>query len=261
MPSASSASRGPCLDPGGGRVFERPRLPSTQGMSLGRGGSSRNTTAAGLRLGNRLPPSGRAGRRQPTRWFRLAYPNDSEKLLDEEHALIRHAKRGDRQAFAVLVERYWDRLYRWLYHLTHNRHAAEDLSQEAFLKALAGLDTFRDGSNFKAWLFRIAYNGFVNQARKVSRQRDTFPAQVASTAEGPAEQAMSREALQQLARAVGRLPDEFKASFLLRVEEGLSFRQIAEVVGTTEETARWRVFKARQKLMDVLAPQLEQEKP
>lgn len=262
MPSASSASRGPCLDPGGGRVFERPRLPSTQGMSLGRGGSSRNTTAAGLRLENRLPPSGRAaGRRQPTRWFRLAYPNDSEKLLDEEHALIRHAKRGDRQAFAVLVERYWDRLYRWLYHLTHNRHAAEDLSQEAFLKALAGLDTFRDGSNFKAWLFRIAYNGFVNQARKVSRQRDTFPAQVASSAEGPAEQAMSREALQLLARAVGRLPDEFKASFLLRVEEGLSFRQIAEVVGTTEETARWRVFKARQKLMDVLAPQLEQEKP
>ena len=82
-----------------------------------------------------------------------------------------------------------------------------------------------------------------------------------ATSEGPVEQAISREGMQLLARAVGRLPDEFKAAFLLRVEEGLSFRQVAEVVGTTEETARWRVFKARQKLMDVLAPQLEQEKP
>ncbi len=208
----------------------------------------------------RLPVVGKQ-RTTPTRWLRLAYPNDASNLLDEEHALTREAKGGDRQAFAVLVERYWDRLYRWLYNLTHNRHAAEDLAQEAFLKALAGLDTFREGSNFKAWLFRIAYNGFVNQARKVCRQRDTFPTELAATSEGPVEQAMSREGLQLLARAVGRLPDEFKAAFLLRVEEGLSFRQVAEVVGTTEETARWRVFKARQKLMDVLAPQVEQEKP
>src|SRR2546429_6986616 len=121
----------------------------------------------------------------------LSYHEDVDGLRAEEHALVASAQRGDRPAFAVLVERYWERLYRWLYHLTHNRHAAEDLSQEAFLKALAGLESFRDGSNFKAWLFRIAYNGFVNQARKVCRQRDSFPAQVASHAEGPVQQAMS----------------------------------------------------------------------
>ena len=56
----------------------------------------------------------------------------------------------------MLVERYWDRLYRWLYHLTHDRHAAEDVAQETFLKAFAKLGTFRAGSNFRAWLFRIA---------------------------------------------------------------------------------------------------------
>ena len=72
---------------------------------------------------------------------------------------------------------------------------------------------------------------------------------------------MSRENLQVLTRAVGRLPPDFRAAFLLRVEEGLSFREIASVLETTEETARWRVFKARQKLMDVLAPQLDREKP
>ena len=67
--------------------------------------------------------------------------------------------------------------------------------------------------------------------------------------------------MQGLARAVNRLPADFRAALLLRVEEGLSFRQIADVLDLTEETARWRVFKARQKLMSLLAPQLEQEKP
>ncbi len=70
---------------------------------------------------------------------------------------------------------------------------------------------------------------------------------------------MSREMLQLLARAVGRLPPDYRAALLLRVEEDLSFAAIAGVLGIKEETARWRVFKARQKLMGVLAPQLERE--
>ena len=63
-----------------------------------------------------------------------------------------------------------------------------------------------------------------------------------------------------MTRAIGRLPAEFRAPLLLRVEEGLSFREIAAILDTTEETARWRVFKARQKLLSVLAPQLDREK-
>jgi RNA polymerase sigma-70 factor (ECF subfamily) len=74
------------------------------------------------------------------------------------------------------------------------------------------------------------------------------------------EQALSREALQLLARAVARLPAEFRSAFLLRAEEGMSFREVGQALGITEETARWRVFKARQKLMSVLAPQLDREK-
>ena len=173
--------------------------------------------------------------------------------------LIRGAQQGDRRAFAALVERYWDRLYRWLYHLTHNRHTAEDLAQEAFLKALGHLDSFRAGTNFGAWLFRIAHNAWVNQARSAARDRLPVPDQLPCRDEGPVEQVLTRESLQLLARAVGRLPAEFRAAFLLRAEEGLSFRQIADVLGLTEETARWRVFKARQKLLSVLAPQLERE--
>ena len=207
--------------------------------------------------------------------------------VDEEHILILSAQKGDRQAFAVLVERYWDRLYRWLYHLTHHRHSAEDLAQEAMLKAFAHLSQFqfrRDkpgntlgsahrnpptgkpgdspsspSGNFQAWLFRIAYNSFVTQWRSDGRARQVFPRRLPALEEGPVDQVLSREMLQLLARAVGRLPSDFRAAFLLRAEQGLSFNEIAHVLGIKEETARWRVFKARQKLMKVLAPELNRE--
>jgi RNA polymerase sigma-70 factor (ECF subfamily) len=85
--------------------------------------------------------------------------------------------------------------------------------------------------------------------------------ELAGHGSGPVEEVLSREALQELARAVNRVPVEFRGPLLLRAEEGLSFRQIADILGLTEETARWRVFKARQKLLQVLTPQLERENP
>jgi RNA polymerase sigma-70 factor, ECF subfamily len=183
-------------------------------------------------------------------------------VLPDEHELLSKAQTGSREAFAAVVEHYWDRLYRWLYHLSHDRHTAEDVAQESFLKAFSHLSSFRPGTSFQAWLFRIAHNALVNLRRadrKKARQR--FPEHVPALSSGPAEEAMSREALQMLARAVGRLPRDFRAAFLLRVEEDLSFREIAEALETTEETARWRVFKARQKLMEGLAPHLDRESP
>jgi RNA polymerase sigma-70 factor (ECF subfamily) len=179
----------------------------------------------------------------------------------DEHELVCRAQKGSREAFAVLVEFYWDHLYRWLYHLCHDRHAAEDVAQETFLKAFARIDSFQAGTRFQAWLFRIGHNTLINQRRAVRKAVQSFPEHVPAAGAGPPEEAMSREGLQLLARAVGRLPRDFRAAFLLRVEEGLSFRDIAAVLQTTEETARWRVFKARQKLLEVLASHLESEGP
>ncbi|HEY8506067.1 MAG TPA: sigma-70 family RNA polymerase sigma factor, partial [Gemmataceae bacterium] len=201
---------------------------------------------------------GRGGRDRPHRpgsdVQRVAF--DPNHLPDEEAELLQDAQLGDRRAFAALIERYWERLYRWLYHLTRDVHAAEDLAQESFLKAYAALKSFRLGSNFRAWLYRIAHNNFINHRRAGRRVRSALPEEVLAPPGGPVEDALGRELLERLGQAVGKLPAEFRAALMLRAEEGLSFRQIAEVLGTTEETARWRVFKARQKLMQLMAPEL-----
>jgi RNA polymerase sigma-70 factor (ECF subfamily) len=194
------------------------------------------------------------------RAVRVASPDSYGVALIEEQRQIVRAQAGDRPAFAALVERYWDRLYRWLFQMTRDCHAAEDLVQETLLKAFAGLGKFRPGSNFGAWLFRIAHNNFANHYRATHRRLEVFPEDLPAGGPRPDEEAQSREALHNLAVAVAALPAEYRAALLLRVEEGLSFREIADVLDLTEETARWRVFKARQKLLHLLAPQ-EQEKP
>lgn len=178
-------------------------------------------------------------------------------LPNEEAEWIRAAQSGDRDGFNRLVERYWDRLYRWLYRMTHDRHTAEDLTQETFLKALGAVHSFRPGSNFRAWVFTIGHNNLVNQKRSERRTKHQLPEDAAAPEMNGVETTTeNREVLEVVNKAVAELPADFRAALLLRVQEGLSFREVAKILGTTEETARWRVFKARQKLMKVLSPEL-----
>src|SRR5438105_7319383 len=92
------------------------------------------------------------------RCYTRVYTTVGLVLKTDEQVLIESAQHGEREAFAELVKHYWDRLYRWLYHLTHDRHLAEDLVQESFLRAFRALASFQAGTNFQAWLFRIAHN-------------------------------------------------------------------------------------------------------
>jgi RNA polymerase sigma-70 factor (ECF subfamily) len=187
----------------------------------------------------------------------------SSKLPDRvpvEEFLVRRAQKGDREAFASLIDTYWDALYRWMYRLTRHRQTAEDLTQETFLKAYARLQSFQAGTNFHAWVFRIGFNTFANHRRDNARVRESLPEQVEARRDGPVEEAMDRESMRLLQAAVHRLPEELRTAFLLRVQEDLSFREIAGVLSLTEETARWRVYKARQQLLQAMAPELEREK-
>lgn len=179
-----------------------------------------------------------------------------------EHELVLQAQQGNRQAFAALVDCYWPRVFRWLFGLTHNTHTAEELTQDTFLKAWAALGSLTGGTGFRAWLFRIASNGLTD-SRRGPRGKPVrgLPEGVASRDRGPVAAVLSQESLTIVSDACARLPPHFRAPFLLRTFEDLSFAEIADALGVTEETVRWRVFKARQLLLEELGHYLDRKSP
>jgi len=160
--------------------------------------------------------------------------------------------KGDREAFAQLVLFYNEALYRWVARLTGNSHAAEDLVQDTFVRAYQAITRLRPDTNLKAWLFRIAHNLYANWVRDRKGKNATLPTEVFDSHSGPEELAQENETSRRLQQGIDKLPEEWKIALLLRIQEDMAFREIAVALGTTEETARWRVYKARQKLMETL---------
>jgi RNA polymerase sigma-70 factor (ECF subfamily) len=180
----------------------------------------------------------------------------------EELGWVRRAQAGDRTAFAALVDLYWERLRRWLYGLTGKEHFAEDLTQEAFTRAWAALPRLTAELRFQPWLFRIARNCLLDN-RRGQRGIDPqpLPEQLPEKGEGPLGELLEREAHQAVQTALARLPEQYRTAYLLWTQADLPYSEIAQVLGTTEETARWRVYKARQYLLNELRPYLAVPEP
>jgi RNA polymerase sigma-70 factor (ECF subfamily) len=177
-----------------------------------------------------------------------------------EHQWITQAQAGDKQAFAALVDLYWPRIYRWLYGLTGNTHTAEELTQDAFLKAWTALPSFQGSSGFKAWLFRIAGNKLIDSRRGPRGiAPEVLPDSLATREQGPVAAVLSQESQTVVQEACARLPNKLKEAFLLRTQEEMSFEEIGAVLGVTEETVRWRVFKARHLLLNELKHYLDEK--
>lgn len=171
---------------------------------------------------------------------------------------VRRSQAGDRSAFAVLVNRYWDCVRRWLHGLTRQAQLAEDLTQEAFVRAWTSLPELKVGATFRVWLFRIARNCLID-ARRGPRgiAPETLHNSVADHRAGPVRDLLEREGQQQLEAALANLPEAYREAYLLWVQEELPYPDMAQVLGTTQETARWRVCKARQLLHQALAQYLD----
>lgn len=184
-------------------------------------------------------------------------------VQDEEELLwIRRAQAGNADAFALLVARYWTQIYRWLHAMTRELHTAEDLTQDTFLKAWANLQQFQAGTRFRAWLFQIARNNLIDRRRSHHpERRRPFPEHLPSADPGPVASAIEQETQQLIRKAIAELPKAFRAPFLLRTQEDLSYNEIAKILSLTEETVRWRVFKARQQLLAELGSRLDRVKP
>jgi RNA polymerase sigma-70 factor (ECF subfamily) len=157
---------------------------------------------------------------------------------------------GKEHPFAAVVHAHWMAVYRMLYYLSGNAHDTEDLTQETFLRALKRLDTFKPGTRMRAWLLRIASNAFFDVQRKRKRvEVQSLQEDPPAAARRPGQALEIAEQSELLKAAMEELSQTTRLVFHLRAQEGLSFREIAALAGTTEQAARWHMHQARVKLL------------
>lgn len=185
---------------------------------------------------------------------------------DIDQLLVERVQRGDKKAFELLVSKYQRKLLRLVMRLVHDHAEAEDVVQEAFIKAYRALANFRGDSAFYTWLYRIgintAKNHLVSQGRRAptSTDADIDAAETFADADGlrdintPESLLASKQIAATVNSAMLSLPEELRNAISLREIEGLSYEEIAEVMLCPIGTVRSRIFRARESIADKLRP-------
>jgi len=169
----------------------------------------------------------------------------------EDRDLVRRIREGDAEALRVVVERYQERIFALVYGIVRDRHEVEDVAQEVFLKVYTRLDAFDERSKFFTWLYRVAVNTAKDHVKKRSR-RPALPldedAALVDGGEGPAALAASEERRRRVRAAIDALPVRYREVLTLRELEGLTYNEIAEVLGLSIGTVESRLHRARARL-------------
>jgi RNA polymerase sigma-70 factor, ECF subfamily len=158
-----------------------------------------------------------------------------------------------------LVRRYQRRVYAVAVRIVRRQDVAEDVAQEAFLRAFRALDRFETGRPFGPWIARIAANLAINERRSPRSREDELDeghAEVPSVQPGPLQNLLEREAGDVLEEALGRIPPEQRAVFVLRIFEELSYQEIAQALDISPGTVMSRLSRAREKLRTIVGPYL-----
>ena len=175
---------------------------------------------------------------------------------DTDQQLVQRSQRGDLRAFDLLVLKYQGRIAALVSRYVSDAGEVEDVTQEAFIKAYRALGKFRGDSAFYTWLYRIAANAAKNHL--VAKGRRPGADATIEDAEGfdeggllsesasPEALAMGDELAEVVESALNELPDELKAALMLREFDGLSYDDIADVLGCPVGTVRSRIFRARE---------------
>ena len=183
----------------------------------------------------------------------------------DEKVLVKRAQTGDLQAYDELVRRYQERIYSTVYHMTANHEDANDLAQEAFIKAYQSIKTFKGGSSFYTWVYRIAINktiNFLKQRRNKNQMSlddldfnaEHDPDLVALISERTPRREINLAELQEkLNAAMQKLSEPHRLVVVLHDVQGLSHDEIAEMMDCNVGTVRSRLFYARQQLQAHLA--------
>src|SRR5579883_2689400 len=179
--------------------------------------------------------------------------------------LVQAAKQGDVTAFEDLVRRYDRNVFRIAQHITQNREDAEDVVQDAFLKAYEKLDQFQGNSKFYTWLVRIAVNESLMRLRKrrtgkmvsidedVETDEGSMPRDLADWGPDPEMQYGQSELAEILRKTIQGLPPGFRTVFVLRDVEGLSTEETAETLGLSVPAVKSRLLRARLQLRERLS--------
>ena len=178
---------------------------------------------------------------------------------EEELAVIRRVQNGDVNAFEALVSAYEKNVYNLALRMMGNAQDAEDMAQEAFLKAYNSLPGFRGDSKFSVWLYRIVSNVCLDQLRKKSKRPtvslsmedgdgEETQLDLPDTAQSPEEALEKKLTREAVRRGLALLPEDARQILLLREIQGLSYEEIGETLGLEAGTVKSRIFRARKRL-------------
>jgi RNA polymerase sigma-70 factor (ECF subfamily) len=181
--------------------------------------------------------------------------------------LVERVQRGDRRAFDLLVLRYQQKIVKLVMRYLHDPVEAQDVAQEAFIRAYRALPSFRGESAFFTWLYRIAINTAKNYVAALHRRPVDYeldaktPAELDAnvhlrTEESPEGLALRDELQTAIERAIAELPVELRTAIMLREIDGLSYEDIAQAMDCPVGTVRSRIFRAREAVDAAVAPYL-----
>ena len=188
---------------------------------------------------------------------------------EDEEALVRKACRGDLEAYDELVRRYQERIYATIYHMTANHEDANDLAQDSFIKAFRALKSFKGGSSFYTWLYRIAVNKTINFLKQRKNRvhmslndldfnTEHNPDLVALISEKTPHRDVNLAELQEkLNDAMLKLSEPHRLVVVLHDVQGMPHDEIAKVMECNIGTVRSRLFYARQQLQALLSDYLQ----
>ena len=198
-----------------------------------------------------------------------ALPKKVEAPATDEYELVNRARRGDLAAYDELVRRYQERIYATIYHMTSNHEDANDLAQEAFIKAFQALKSFKGGSSFYTWVYRIAVNKTINFLKQRKNRTamslndldfnaEHDPDLVALVSDKtPRRDAGLTELQEKLNEAMQKLSEPHRLVVTLHDVQGMSHEEIAKIMDCNIGTVRSRLFYARQQLQGALADYLK----
>lgn len=192
--------------------------------------------------------------------------NDTTRLSEDlDSELVLRVQRGDKSAFDLLVIKYQHRLVHLVNRYVKDPHEAQDVAQDAFIKAYRALGDFRGDSAFYTWLYRIAINTAKNYLLSRSRRHYDYEVDVQDAEqveaapqlrdiETPEDLLMNEQVVRVIREAIEALPEEMRIAITLREFEGMSYEEIAEAMDCPIGTVRSRIFRAREAIDEKLNP-------